>query len=443
MRLMTSAKFLMLFAIGSVSFCSCQGIGKSLPKFGGKTPAAVDVAAEQEAAPLTAPKANSYPGAQVGYWDEAKIAQQAAYAQHRHQHDANCTHCQQQAPRAAARQSGGCPCAGCQGNQPFRFSDSCDAEPHGALEMAGDGQPWPEDEYLWNGCDVNDDARAREDFTVVGLDPQDTIAHYDTLDGHTETTPANCVPIYSPRFASVRKVTNPLLYEGQEQALGVDKPTKLGLHNETRVATTAVQPLQPLTDVGLDPAISFRERLKGIGMERVQPLAQATQGFLPYEDLRTIKFGVYEVGEKARLAKSALAANTWQTNQAVQVIIDGQMLVEAIGTKEAEELRVYDLLGKPRLRIVKVANKSEAQVGETVDFTLRFDNVGDQTIGNVTIIDHLVTRLEYVPDSQQCSRDADFKTEASDGESLILRWEIKEPMKVGEGGIIRFQCQLR
>ncbi len=29
------------------------------------------------------------------------------------------------------------------------------------------------------------------------------------------------------------------------------------------------------------------------------------------------------------------------------------------------------------------------------------------------------------------------------GESLTLRWEIVEPMKVSEGGVIRFQCRVR
>lgn len=445
MRLIHSAKFLVLVAMGAVGFCSCQTLGTSGKLAPTKVSATTDPAAvaveAQEKSPASKPS-KFYPGLPVGYGGPPPSAMRPSVApRHAHCSDEGCQDCQ---PQRGAHGGGGCPCAGCQGNQKFRFSDTTlDTDPQEPWAPDGLARPWPQDEYLWNGCDRNGDARARHDLTVVGLDPQDTIAHYDTLDGRTETTPANCVPIYAPRFASVRKVTNPVLYEGQDMVRGVEKPTKLNLHNDTRVATTAVQPLQPKTDVGLDPAIAFRERIKGIGLERTQPLAQATQGFLPYEDFRTIKFGVYEAGEKARLAKQALAANTWQSNQAVQVVIDGQMLVEAKGTSRPEELHVYDLLGKPRLRIVKVASTSEAQVGDEVDFTLRFDNVGDQTIGNVTIIDHLVTRLEYVEGSQQCSVGAEFKTDTSDSESLILRWEVENPLRVGEGGIIRFKCRVR
>ena len=51
----------------------------------------------------------------------------------------------------------------------------------------------------------------------------------------------------------------------------------------------------------------------------------------------------------------------------------------------------------------------------TVDFTIRFDNVGNQPIGNVAILDSLNTRLEFVPDSAQCSVDAKFSTRAERG----------------------------
>lgn len=61
----------------------------------------------------------------------------------------------------------------------------------------------------------------------------------------------------------------------------------------------------------------------------------------------------------------------------------------------------------------------------------------------MTIIDNLTTRLEYVPDTAQCSLRANFLTEENYGESLVLRWEILEPMKPGEGGVIRFRCRVR
>ena len=84
-----------------------------------------------------------------------------------------------------------------------------------------------------------------------------------------------------------------------------------------------------------------------------------------------------------------------------------------------------------------------AEVGEEVEFTLRFDNIGNQILGNVTILDNLTGRLEYVPGSGQCSVPANLVPTMNEAGSTELRWEIINPLEVGEGGIIRFKCIVR
>jgi uncharacterized repeat protein (TIGR01451 family) len=81
--------------------------------------------------------------------------------------------------------------------------------------------------------------------------------------------------------------------------------------------------------------------------------------------------------------------------------------------------------------------------GEEVEFVLRFDNIGDQVIGNVTIVDNLSTRLEYIAGSAQSSVDARFVTEPNAAGSTILRWEITNPVKPREGGLLRFRARVR
>ena len=186
------------------------------------------------------------------------------------------------------------------------------------------------------------------------------------------------------------------------------------------------------------------DRIRGIGVEQATRLVLTADAFLPYENLMLIQRGEYDAHEKARLAERVAAAETWIINQAVQVIIDGQPAVEAKGLSKPQESLVYEREGKPCLRICKIADKSEALPGEIINFTLRFDNVGDQEIGNVTIIDHLMPRLEFVEGSGQSTLAAEFKTEQKlPAETLVLRWEITEPMKVNQGGIIRFQARVR
>ncbi|MEX2025698.1 MAG: hypothetical protein WEH44_00330, partial [Pirellulaceae bacterium] len=346
---------------------------------------------------------------------------------------------------AHGRHGGSCPCCSPPESGPFQFGSYADGSLGPNMNCAPDGLacPWPSDEYICDGGDHNLDANVRKDWTVVGLDQEDTVAHYDTLDGRTEITESNKVCIYAPRFAAVRKVISPILHEGHERMMDIAKADKLNLHREKSGATTAVQPEQIRSDIAIDQAQAFRDRNRLIGLDATDQLYLARHGFLPFEDLQAIQRGVFEAGEKARLAQRTQAALVWEETKAVQVIIDGKMAAEGKGTNAAEETVVYELDGKPRLRIVKIADKSDALPGEVVNFTLRFDNLGDQPVGNVTIVDNLTTRLEYVEGSQSCSLAADFATEENEGESLVLRWAVLDPLKVNEGGIIRFQCRVR
>ena len=334
-------------------------------------------------------------------------------------------------------------CPHCQGpRQPFAFTG--DIHPELSWMPDGIAPPWPKDEFICDGGDLNHDVQVKNDWTVVGLDQEDTIAHYDTLDGRTEVSASNCVCIYAPRFAAVRQVTSPVLYEGHERMAGIEKPVKLNVHEERRGPTTAVQPEMVVAQLGLDSAPSFRDRTRSIGVEQTVRLVLAADAFLPHEDLLFIQRGQFDAHEKARLAQRVAAAVVWTENKAVQVIIDGQPAVEAKGLSKPQESLVYETGGKPCLRICKIADKSEAQVGEIITFTLRFDNVGDQKIGNVTIVDHLMSRLEYVEGSTESSVKAEFKTDPKlEGESLVLRWEVLDPLEVNQGGIIRFQARVR
>jgi uncharacterized repeat protein (TIGR01451 family) len=338
-------------------------------------------------------------------------------------------------------------CPHCQGGrQPFAFSNDIHQGAPAGMSWVPDGIscPWPADEFICDGGDLNHDVHVKSDWTVVGLDQEDTIAHYDTIDGRTEISASNCVCIYAPRFAAIRQVTSPILYEGHERIAGIEKPVKLNVHEEQRGPNTAVQPEMVVAQLGLDQPQRVIDRIRGIGVEQATRLVLTADAFLPYENLMLIQRGQYDALEKARLAERVAAAETWIINQAVQVIIDGQPAVEAKGLSKPQESLVYERDGKPCLRICKIADKSEALPGEIINFTLRFDNVGEEQIGNVTIIDHLMPRLEFVEGSGQSTLAAEFKTEQKlPAETLVLRWEITEPMKVNQGGIIRFQARVR
>ena len=74
----------------------------------------------------------------------------------------------------------------------------------------------PPDEYLCDGGDFGLPAAVRADWSVDGLEQEDAIAHYDTLDGRVVVTPSNRVCVYAPRFAAVRRVVNLLAHERRQ-----------------------------------------------------------------------------------------------------------------------------------------------------------------------------------------------------------------------------------
>jgi uncharacterized repeat protein (TIGR01451 family) len=341
---------------------------------------------------------------------------------------------------------GGQPCPHCgPGTLPaFAFSGFSPEEADVPWQPPAIKGPWPQDEYICDGGDLNHDVYVKQDWTVVGLDQQDTIAHFETLDGQTLVAASNCVCVYSPRFAAVRQVSSPIIYEGHERMADVVKPTKLNVHEETRGPRTALQPEQLIAQVGLDQVQRLRERTQGLLVDQATRLVLAADAFMPHEDLLFIQRGEFHASEKARLAQRVAAAETWTINQAPQVLIEGQPAVEARGTSTPQITYTYETFGKPCLRLCKIADKSEAKPGEIIQFTLRFDNLGEQKIGNVTIIDNLMPRLEYVAGSAQSSLKATFtKQEQLPGESLALRWEIEEPLEVNQGGLVRFQARVR
>ena len=158
--------------------------------------------------------------------------------------------------------------------------------------------------------------------------------------------------------------------------------------------------------------------------------------FKPYENLAIIRLGAFDEAEMAFLARGAKAAIAWSHTQAVQVILEHQ---RRHGRREVRR-------GHVGLHGQRAAGQSEAAAGQggldrrspsrakMVDFTLRFDNIGNQPLGNVAILDSLSTRLEYVSEPEhQCSVDAKFSTQPNEGGSVVVRCELDQAASARPG----------
>ncbi len=316
--------------------------------------------------------------------------------------------------------------------------------PTGPWGPPGIAQPWPADEYLADGGDGGVQVAVGDNRQVRGLEMEDTVAHFDTLDGRTFVEPSNQVSLYSPRFRAVRQVVGVNQNDQMFASSGVHQPVRLVGHADVAMTDSTKQNVQTIRQIGEKSVTIMRTRQGDGAISTAIGPAAFDNGFKPYENLTVIRTGTFEAAERAWLARGATAAVTWTRDQAIQVILDRQAASAVVSDQKTDTLYSVDQPpAHPKLRVIKVASTPFAEVSDTVDFTVRFDNVGNQVIGNVVLLDSLTTRLEFVPNSAQCSLPAAFSSQQNEGGSLVLRWEIAQPLEPGHGGVLRFTCRVR
>ena len=315
--------------------------------------------------------------------------------------------------------------------------------PTGPWQPPGIAGPWPPDEYVCDGGNAGPPIRVGRQYDVHGLSAEDAVAHFDTLDGQTIVEPSNRVCIYSPRFGAVRQVVGVQIDQQRDRAADVHLPSRLAAPTITQQLGLSGQKVQPLAGLGTHPAEALQMR-QGDGALSSQIGPHTFDNtYRAYEDVAVIRQGVFVESEAPFLAKGVQAAVAWSHDQAVQILLDHRAANVEASTRKLQETYAIGSLPAPRLRLVKVASTPFAEPGDQVDFTLRFDNVGNQPIGNVTILDSLSGRLEYVAGSAQCSRKAQFAARPNEQDSVVVRCDVTDPLPPGAGGVLRFSCRVR
>ncbi|MDO4585835.1 MAG: hypothetical protein Q4C95_00905 [Planctomycetia bacterium] len=310
--------------------------------------------------------------------------------------------------------------------------------------LPGDLRVQELDEYIVSGADSKAEAYSMPDWSVHHLDREDTIAHFDTIDGQILVEPSNQVQIYSPRFGSVRQVVRP--QEGEFDIM---------LHN----AQTKIEPVQKTETLGID--VRFQEektnltrgnqrisgtesKVAGLGVSNEEGVMEAESEIKLGDMIALLTSNYIAQNDKALLTGGSLAAQSWGELQSVKVALDMTNAQSNVYNEGVETVYVVDDGTKTsKLQLIKIASKEAAQPGELVEFTIRFENVGDQVIGNITILDNLSGRLVYLENSAKSSVPAEFLADQNENGSLILRWEITEPLEPGDFGVVQFLCKVR
>ncbi len=301
----------------------------------------------------------------------------------------------------------------------------------------------PSDEFVCDGGDVGVRARVRRDWSVDGLELEDTIGHYDTLLGNTNVVSSNRSCVYSPRFGVARQVRYVEENEVHTVAIGSNGLQVPNYQAQDETVGAVKQQSNSVRAVGTSMGLTVEERSRGLLAERVQTALESRNHLFPFQDTRLVEFGVVTVDDRIRLLDGAHAARAWSAVEAPQVTVENGIALIQQSVRQAQESITYETPdGQPKLRLVKLASQCTAQPGDSIGFTIRFDNAGNEPIGNVTIMDLLTYRLEYVDQSQKCSVPSRFHTQQQDG-TLKLRWEIIEPLEPGSGGVLQFECKVR
>ena len=318
-------------------------------------------------------------------------------------------------------------------------------------------QYWNDQEYLYDGGDRDPRVQVNEDWRVQGLDAQDTVAHYETIDGKLCVSPSNRVPIYAPRFGAVRKSTVPILKAGAVGARGMLDPQAAIVKASNEPIGDLARPEGPRLRDAIAPIDSLRDRTRGVGAEKILPPIDLSSYQMALKRLQSFGPALRQEELIALMHEYMVNARTWTNPEGLSVALSGVVAAQVRDAKEVQDVTVYETEpGKCSLRICKAASHSAASPGDIISFSIRFENIGSKPIGNLVILDSLVSRLEYIDGSQQCvlslasnktpdkeKNPIKFSTAENEAGSTVLRWESDLPLETADSGVITFRCRVR
>ena len=303
--------------------------------------------------------------------------------------------------------------------------------------------PWPADEYLCDGNDFGVPFSAHPAGHLNGLEQADTVAYYDTVDGRRIVEPTNRVCVYAPRFGVVRRIDKVAGQEVHHVSAALGRPLQPVRLDDGQEVQTRRQPLKPAAGQSARSSSLHRGREQSGGLDIEEGISRVHDDLIPNSDRHRDPSVRIQSRTKAITQQGLAAARAWSQYEELQVIIDKKRATMDIGELPASVVYRVNEPDRPRLRVQKGASTASAHPGETVDFMIRFQNVGNQAIHNLTLVDHLTTRFEFVPGSAKSNPNADFIAIPNPEGSSTLQWAMQKELAPGESGEVRFRVKVR
>lgn len=280
-----------------------------------------------------------------------------------------------------------------------------------------------------------------------GFDTEDTVAKYIDHAGDSRTSPSNRVCVYAPRFGSVRTVTGLQADTKVDKAAGARDSQGIG---NIKTGNAAQENVHDTILSGLES----RNRVDG--MESATPAMQARRTDSVeqnrkvdegHEGRQYSSHGSMERHEGFVLQQQIQNAIAWTRDQ---------YPVLTASTTNANQIKatfkVQQTVGlederktKGNIRVVKLADHEMAQSGDTITFTIRFENTGDFDVYDVSIVDNLTPRLEYMSGTASIDglHPGEVIVEDNGEGSSILTFNLDKPLKGHDRGEITFDARVR
>ncbi len=277
-----------------------------------------------------------------------------------------------------------------------------------------------------------------------GLDSEDTVGEWSDPAGGHHVTPSNKVCVYAPRFGEVRSFTLPVGGTGVEQLVSANDVT----HGAGLDARTYLDSQVQKTQID---ATRVRTRASGLETERaIAGLDQSASAALNLQDLSPLlnltflQRGELNRGEEAFLAKGVQSAVVWTRTEFPVIAATDVSAQEIRAEFRPSEIVGLEDMGRPgQLRVIKIADKGSATVGEVITFTIRYDNLGDKPVHHVRVIDNLTPRLELIEGSATSDRKGRLDLEPNGEGSFVLTFVVEEDLPGKTGGTVTFKARVK
>jgi len=298
------------------------------------------------------------------------------------------------------------------------------------------------DEYICDGGDRGIKVY-HDEFGRQGLETEDTVAEFTDDAGHRRIRPSCRTCIYAPQFAAVRSASLP------EVSLTVGRAA--GTHDRRRTIGLRSQ-LTPETELQNDQPIGVNTRSRASGMDRllsqneldqIARLARHIKLINAFEDRLFLQRGQLDRTEEAYLAQEVQLAATWTRDLNPVIVASDAGGQEVIAEFTVEEyVGIEDKSTPGDLKIIKLVDKPTALPGDIVTFTIHYENIGDRSLYRINIVDNLTPRLEFIDGTTDSDRKGVFTVEPNGEGSVIVTFELTDPLPGLTGGTLTFQCRV-